>query len=67
MAKPKITAHFVDKEGNKRDLHEIKQVIHDVFFPPPTPEQAKAAAEYFAHYEEHIAPLTPVHTLEVPQ
>jgi hypothetical protein len=42
-----VTGYFIDAEGNKRDVREISQIIDEVFFPPATPEQAKAAQEYF--------------------
>lgn len=46
-----IKGYFIDDKGNKRDLREIDQVIDEVVFPKPTPEQAAAFAEFYKSLE----------------
>lgn len=59
-----VTGYFIDTEGNKRDVREISQIIHDVVFAPPTPEQAKAFEEFHASMKD-VKP-THVHTFDIP-
>jgi hypothetical protein len=64
MPGPVTRAYFVDDKGVERDIREIDQIIQDVYFPTPTPEQAKAAQEYFEAVEKQPAGI--VVALDVP-
>jgi hypothetical protein len=64
MAGPVTRAYFIDEKGNERDVRELEQIIHDVVFPVPTPEQAAAFEEYY----EATKDLKPTHvyTFDIP-
>lgn len=64
MPGPVTRAYFIDDKGVERDISEISQIIDEVFFPPPTPEQAKAAQEFFEAMEKQPAEL--ITTIEIP-
>lgn len=64
MTGPVTRAYFVDDKGNERDISEISQIIDDVVFAPPTPEQAKALEEFHESMKD-IKP-THVYTLDIP-
>jgi hypothetical protein len=63
--RPPVTrAYFIDDKGVERDAREISQIIDEVFFPPPTPEQAKAAQEYFEAVEKQ--PTENITVIDIP-
>lgn len=64
MPGPVTRAYFIDDKGVERDISELDQVIHDVVFAPPTPEQAKAFEEFHASMKD-VKP-THVHTFDIP-
>ena len=64
MTGPVTRAYFVDDKGNERDIREIDQVIQDVYFPKPTPEQAEAFAEFYKSMEE--VPVKEGYKIEIP-
>lgn len=64
MTGPVTRAYFVDDKGNERDIREIDQIIQDVYFPKPTPEQAAAFAEFYESVKD--VPLTDSYTLDIP-
>jgi hypothetical protein len=61
---PVTAAYFIDDKGNKRDISELSQVIDEVVFPKPTPEQAKAFEEFYEAMKDH--PPTHVYALDIP-
>lgn len=64
MPGPVTRAYFVDDKGVERDIREIDQIIQDVYFPTPTPEQAKAAQEYFEAVEKQ--PKENITVIDIP-